>query len=127
MQDVSALHARDPFAALLGIELVSDDPVTLRLPVGGRHTNFHGGTHGGAVFALADAAFALASNAPGPRALAIDAHLTLNSGSAAGDVLTAVAEEVARGRTVATYRVVVRRGDGRLVGNFTGTVSIAPE
>lgn len=83
MQDVSALHARDAFAALLGIELVSDDPITLRVPLTERHTNFHGGTHGGVVFALADAAFALASNAPGPQALAIDAHLTLNGGSAA--------------------------------------------
>lgn len=127
MQDVSALHARDGFAALLGIELVSDEPVTLRLRLTERHLNFHGGAHGGAVFALADAAFALASNAPGPRAVAIDTHLTVNAGSGAGDTLTAVAEEVARGRTVATYRVVVRRSDGRLVGNFTGTVSIAAE
>jgi acyl-coenzyme A thioesterase PaaI-like protein len=33
-----------------------------------------------------------------------------------------VVEEVNRGRTLATYRVLVRRADGKLAGHFTGTV-----
>jgi acyl-coenzyme A thioesterase PaaI-like protein len=40
--------------------------------------------------------------------------------------LTATAEEVRRGRTLATYRVLVRRADGKVIGHFTGTVYITP-
>jgi acyl-coenzyme A thioesterase PaaI-like protein len=40
-------------------------------------------------------------------------------------VLTATAEVATRGRTVATYRIVVTRGDGRVCALFTGTVHIS--
>ena len=79
-----------------------------------------------ALFSVADCAFSLASNAHGDRAVAIDTHLALTAGTTAGDALTAVAEEVTRGRTVATYRVVVSRDDGRVCGLFTGTVHVTP-
>ena len=61
--------------------------------VGAEHQNFLGVTHGGAMFSLADCAFALASNRAGARAVAIDTHLFLTGGSSQGDVLSAVAEE----------------------------------
>jgi acyl-coenzyme A thioesterase PaaI-like protein len=57
--------------------------------------------------------------------VAIDTHRVITGGSRTGDVLTAVAEEVTRGRTLGTYRVTVTRSDGRVVGLFTGTVHIA--
>ena len=38
--------------------------------------------------------------------------------------LTATAVEVHRGGTLATYRVEVTRGDGKVCGTFTGTVLI---
>ncbi|NNF62850.1 MAG: hotdog fold thioesterase [Acidimicrobiia bacterium] len=126
MLDLAALLERDPFATSLGIELVSVDPITLRMQLTDAHANFHGVTHGGAVFSLADCAFSLASNEAGEPAFAIDTHLVLPAGSKPGDTLTAVAEEVTRGRTLATYRIIVTRDDDRVVGNFTGTVYIKP-
>ncbi len=123
---VEDLFARDRYTALLGMRLVSSRPVTVELPVEERHHNFHGMTHGAAVFSVADCAFALASNAAGDKAVGIDTHLVLTAATAAGDVLTAVAEETTRGRTLATYRVTVTRGDGRVCGVFTGTVHVTP-
>lgn len=126
MVDLAALLDGDPFATSLGIELVTVDPITLTMELSDAHTNFHGVTHGGAVFSLADCAFSLASNEAGEPAFAIDTHLVLSAGSKPGDTLTAIAEEVTRGRTLATYRVIVTRDDNRVVGHFTGTVYIKP-
>jgi acyl-CoA thioesterase len=121
---IEGLFARDRYAATLGMRLVDTDPVTVEMLLTAEHENFYDVTHGGALFSVADCAFSLASNAHGDRAVAIDTHLALTAGTSAGDVLTAVAEEVTRGRTLATYRITIRRGDGRVCGLFTGTVHI---
>ncbi len=117
----------DSFAKVLGVELVAveTDRLEVAMPVDDRHVNFLGVCHGGATFALADVAFSLASNQAGPRAVAVDTHLALTGGARLGDRLTAEAIEATRGRTLGTYRVTVRRGDGRVVGLFTGTVHIS--
>lgn len=116
----------DAYAKHLGLRLLErNDAVGVEMTVGDEHLNFLGVTHGGAMFSLADCAFSLASNAAGARAVAIDTHLVLTGGSKVGDVLTAIAEETTRGRTLGTYRITVSRGDGRIVGLFTGTVHIS--
>jgi acyl-CoA thioesterase len=119
----------DPYAAHLGVRLAADrrGVVTVEMEVAPHHLNFLGVTHGGAVFSLADVAFSLDSSAAGDRAVAIDTHLVLTSGARLGDLLTAVAEETTRGRTLGTYRIEVTRPDGRVVGLFTGTVHITRE
>lgn len=124
---VRELFARDRYAQELGLELVATTPVTVAMPLEPRHENFYDVTHGGALFSLADCAFSLASNAYGDRAVAIDTHLVLTAASRRGDTLTAVAEEMTRGRTLATYRITITRGDGRVAGLFTGTVHVTPK
>lgn len=121
---VARLLSADRYASGLGIRLVeaSADRVILEMPVAEHHLNFLDLTHGGAVFSLADCAMSLASNGGDDRAVAIDAHLVISGGSAAGDVLRAVAEPAVGGRTLGTHRITVTRGDGRIVGMFTGTV-----
>ena len=121
---VARLLAADRYARALGIRLVdaSVDRVILEMPVTEHHLNFLDLTHGGAVFSLADCAMSLASNGGDARAVAIDAHLVISGGSAAGDVLRAVAEPAIGGRTLGTHRITVTRSDGRIVGMFTGTV-----
>ncbi len=117
----------DAYAELLGFELgeITQETVEVSMVVREDHLNFHTVTHGGALFSLADCAFSLASNAHGDTAMAIDTHLALTAPTNLGDTLTATALEVTRGRTLATYRVDVVRGDGRTVGLFTGTVFIS--
>jgi acyl-CoA thioesterase len=114
----------DPYAASQGFVLgaVTDDEVSVRLTVRDDQVNFLGGTHGGVLHSLADCAFSLASNAYPEDAVAIDTHLAITAPSDVGDVLTAKAREQTRGRSLATYRVDVTRGDGRIVALFTGTV-----
>ena len=124
---VRSLFEADRYAASQGIELVDPEPgrITVRMPLTADHMNFYDVTHGGALFSLADCAFSLASNAHGDRAVAIDTHLALTAGTQQGDVLTAVAEEMTRGATLATYRITITRTDGRVCGLFTGTVHVS--
>ena len=98
------------------------------MTVGSQHLNFNGGCHGGAIFALADAAFGLASNSHGPLAMGIDAHITYQAAAGLGDQLVARATEVQRSRRIAFYRIEVARRDAKggeaPVSQFTGTVYI---
>lgn len=123
---VEGLLVADNYARGLGVELVdvSTDEIVVGLDVTEDHANFLGVGHGGMVFSLADCAFSLASNSAGPDAVAIDTHLVLTAASRPGDRLEARIREVSRGRTLGTYRAEVSRGDGRVVGLFTGTVYI---
>ena len=120
------LTARDRFVQSLGIELIEGGPghASVRMTLREDHMNFNGSCHGGAVFALADTAFGLASNSHGVVAAGIDAHIAYPAAARLGDVLTATAREVARSTRIATYRAEVLRADGKIVATFTGTVFI---
>lgn len=123
---VEELLAGDAYSTLLGIELVSvtADAIVLGLDVSPHHANFLGLGHGGLVFSLADCGMAVASNAGGDRAVAIDTHLVLTAASRPGDRLESTVSEVSHGRSLGTYRAEVTRQDGRTVGLFTGTVHV---
>ena len=68
----------DRYCATLGIEVVDLDPgrAVTRLTVTEDLLNFHGTPHGGAVYSLADAAFAAASNARGETAVALETNIS---------------------------------------------------
>jgi len=123
-----SLLGGDPYARLLGVELVSisDEEIVVEMEVKPEHLNFLGVGHGGMVFSLADCAFSLGANSAGDRAVAIDTHLVFTAASRLGDRLRASVTEESRGRTLGTYRVDVSRQDGRRVALFTGTVHITP-
>jgi LAO/AO transport system ATPase/phenylacetic acid degradation protein PaaD len=126
---IAALAARDGLCALLGIAVRSGGPgrAEVEMTVDARHLNFNGGCHGGAIFALADSAFGLASNSHGPVAAGIDAHITYQAAVAAGDRLVARAVEVHRNRRIGVYRIDVVREDAAgetAISSFTGTVYI---
>ena len=124
---VMRLAARDPFARLLGIRCTGggEGRAEATLRIAADHLNFNGGCHGGVVFALADAAFGLASNSHGRLASGIEAHVSFHAGVREGEVLTARASEVSRGNKLATYRIDVTREDGTRVASFTGTVYVS--
>ena len=84
--------------------------------------NAVGITHGAVTYALADFAFAVASNSHGQVAVALNAQIHYPAPSRLGDTLVATATEETRGRRTAIYRIKVRRSDNTLVGLFTGTV-----
>src|SRR5579871_2954566 len=121
--DAALFNARDNFSRELGIELVEADlgRAVTRVRIEERHLNFGGAGHGGLTFTLADAAFGVACNAYGIAAAGVDVHMIYNRATKLGDVLTATAEELSRSTRLATYRIEVRRGDGKLVAAMTGT------
>lgn len=125
--DAGLFSARDHFSRELGIELVEGEPgrAVTRVRVEQRHLNFGGAGHGGLTFTLADAAFGIACNAYGNAAAGVDVHMIYNRPARLGDVLTATAEELSRSTRLATYRIDVRRGDGKLVAAMTGTAFIS--
>ncbi len=120
------LSGADPFVRALNIRFVDGGPgrAVVAMTVGHEHLNFNGSCHGGAIFALADTAFGLASNSHGRVAAGIDAHITYQASVQLGDALTATATEISRSHRLAVYRVDVARTDGTMVSSFTGTVYI---
>ncbi|MBA3598286.1 MAG: methylmalonyl Co-A mutase-associated GTPase MeaB [Methylibium sp.] len=127
---MSSWVQRDGLCSTFGISVTEGGPgrAVVRMTVDRRHMNFNGGCHGGAIFALADTAFGLASNSHGALATGIDAHVTFQVGIRAGETLVARATELSRGHRIGMYRVDVARveADGRetAVSSFTGTVYI---
>jgi LAO/AO transport system ATPase/phenylacetic acid degradation protein PaaD len=126
-EPLAQLASDDRFANALGIRFLGGGAGSARvtMTVGEQHLNFNGSCHGGAIFALADAAFGLASNSHGHVAAGIDAHITYQAAAAIGDSLIASAVEISRSRRLAVYRVDVARDDGALLSSFTGTVHIS--
>ncbi|WP_170165002.1 hydroxyphenylacetyl-CoA thioesterase PaaI [Inmirania thermothiophila] len=114
----------DRVARRLGVELLASGPgrCRLALTVDEDMLNAHGLTHGAVTYALADIAFAVASNSRGRSAVALATSMSYPAASGAGDRLLAEAVEESLGGRTAVYRVEVRRDDGTLVGLFSGTV-----
>jgi len=122
MSDLRSFFGGDRFAARNGIELleVQEGRALARLAVSGEHLNAAGVVQGGAVFTLADFAFAAASNSRGNVALAIEAHVTFLRAARAGFLL-AEAREESCSRRLSTCTVRVTGEDGELIALFTGT------
>jgi acyl-CoA thioesterase len=84
--------------------------------------NFHGIPHGGAVFSLADAAFAAASNSHGQTALALSMTISYLAAAAAGTRLVAEAQELRRGHRAGFYQITVKTEGGDLVATCQAVV-----
>lgn len=113
---------KDQLGRELDIELVEIGPgyATTRMTVQPKHYNSLNIVHGGALFTLADIAFAAASNAYGTAAVAINVHMAYMRATEKG-TLTAVAREVGRSRRLGTYTVDISDEHGQIVATFQGT------
>ncbi|NEU57164.1 hydroxyphenylacetyl-CoA thioesterase PaaI [Halorussus sp. MSC15.2] len=114
----------DPFCETLGVELVALGPGSARteLTVTDDLLNFHGTPHGGAVYSLADAAFAAASNSEGDTALAMETNISYLEAVEVGETLTADADRLHRRGRTASYRVAVTDENGDEIATFRGRV-----
>lgn len=136
--DISAktMWAGDKATRNLGIEFVScaRGHAILKMEITESMTNGHDIAHGGFVFALADTAFAYASNSYGDIHVAAQCHIAYIRPAHKGDVLLAEAKEVsktgrssvydvnisARGKTVAEFRGFSRELSKNFIGVPTG-------
>ncbi len=112
----------DAFMRTLGLRIqhLAPGEAVVAGMAGEAHVNLHGTVHGGFLYALADSAFALASNSRGP-AVALSCRMDYFRPLSAGARVEARAQEVNLSRRTATYRVEVV-SEGKLVALFTGTV-----
>lgn len=116
--------AADPFCDRLDIELVDVSPGAARTAV--RVTedvcNFHGTPHGALLYALADAAFAAASNSHDYEAVGLETNMSYLEAVETGATLTADAEETHVGARTAEYEVTVTDPADDRVATFRGRV-----
>lgn len=117
----------DPFMIALGLQAEVPAPGQARVwgTIRPEFLNSWGSAHGGFLYSVADAAFALASNSHGTLAVALAAHIEYLRPSQSGAAVEALATEVHLGRGTAVYRVEVRSG-ADLLAIFTGTVYRRP-
>jgi acyl-CoA thioesterase len=113
----------DAYCETLGIDLAVLEPgyAVTELVVTEDLLNFHGTPHGGAVYSVADAAFAAASNSRGDPAVALETNISYLDAVDVGDRLTATAEETHVGGRTAEYEVEVT-AYGERVATFRGRV-----
>ena len=124
MQEIREFFANhDLFARHAGIELVEVAPgrSVVRMAVQPFHFNAANTVHGGAIFTLADFAFAVASNSHGQLAMGISTSMNFIK-AATGGVLQAEAVEQSRNPKLATYTVTVTDDTGATVAIFQGMV-----
>ncbi|MEI7941841.1 MAG: hydroxyphenylacetyl-CoA thioesterase PaaI [Candidatus Riflemargulisbacteria bacterium] len=116
----------DEFAKTNGISIVdvSEGIGSAVMTVEKRHLNGVRSVQGGAVFTLADLAFALASNSRGYVSVGLNNYINYLKPAFEGDILTAEAKEVSRGRTIGTYEVKITNQKDELVAVFQGTAYI---
>ena len=121
--EARSLAARDLFATLVGIEIVEARPgyCKARLKVEDRHLNAANVVQGGAIFTLADLAFAVASNSRGRLALAINANISFLHGVTTG-TLYATATEVDEPRRLGAYDVLITDDSSQIIARFNGLV-----
>ncbi|SDN17905.1 acyl-CoA thioesterase [Halogranum gelatinilyticum] len=115
----------DPYCATLGIDLreLGAGSATTALTVTDDLLNFHGTPHGGALYSLADAAFAAASNSHGDPAVALETNVSYLAAVDVGATVLATATETHRTRRTAEYEVVLTtETDGERVATFRGRV-----
>ncbi len=120
--DRLAEHFRehDRFAAANGIRLIelAEGTAIAEMAVEERHLNGLESVHGGALFALADFAFAAACNSRGTVSVAVSATIHFVKGVRGGR-LRAHCREVADGK-LAHYETTISDDEGNIVAVFSG-------
>jgi acyl-CoA thioesterase len=124
MEKIRDLLSKDMYARHSGIELldISKGSAKVAMTIGKEHLNGVGIVHGGAIFTLADFAFAAASNSHGTIAVAINANISFMKAARLNAKLKAEAKEISINPKLATYQVDVTDESGDLVASFNGMV-----
>jgi acyl-CoA thioesterase len=114
---------KDKFAAFVGIKLIEVKPgyAIANMEIQDKHLNAVNIVQGGAIFTLADFAFAAASNSQGQLSLGINATISYFQ-PPKGRILTAEAKEVFLNKKIASYVVEVFDDNKNLVASFNGMV-----
>ncbi|PYG87549.1 acyl-CoA thioesterase [Ruminiclostridium sufflavum DSM 19573] len=121
-KDIIVFFEKDRFAHYVGIELIKVEPgfAVTQLKLSDRHLNGLGIVQGGAIYTLADFAFAAATNSGGLATVGINCSITYFS-SPKGSIITAQAKETSSEKRICGCDVEVLDEDGKLIAKFSGT------
>ncbi len=121
MEEIKRYFKKDNFAANSGIELLEVSPgyAKARMNIEEKHLNALKTVQGGALFTLADLAFAAASNAYGTATVAINVNISFVKAATKG-TLIAEAKETSINPKISTYNVNITDDKGEIVAIFQG-------
>lgn len=113
IEEVREMFRKDRFATENGVVIdeIGAHYARCSLRLADRHRNAMGAVMGGALFMLADFAFAVASNWQVPGTVSLNASITY-LGVAKGETLSAEAVCVKDGRTTCCYRIDIHDEKG---------------
>jgi acyl-CoA thioesterase len=113
------------FAKLLGLETVEARRglaiSRLRLSEE-KHVNFHGGTHGAVLFAVADHACGICGNSLGRKAVLLNLSMNYTASPALGTTIEAEARMIHEGNKTGTMVISVRDSDGKMLAHCQTSV-----
>ena len=117
------------FSTRIGVRLeeVREGYALARKTVGADDTNPLGYAHGGVYVTLADSACGSAAYSYGYKTVTLDSSYHYYHGARPGDILTAEANVLHRGKTTAAFDVKVTDQNGTLMGSGTFTFYLLPE
>ena len=121
--DLTGFFGNDNYAALTGIEIIEakEGYCKAQLKITKKHLNAINVVQRGAIFTLADFAFAVASNSRGQLALAINVNITFLKG-VSGGTLYATASEFDDPKKLGAYDVIVTNEKDEIIARFNGLV-----
>jgi len=113
----------DNLAAHLGmkVEELAPGHAVVTMPITDMHKNGLASVHGGVLFSLGDFCLAVASNAHGRVAVAVNASISFFQPAFSG-VLTATARETHLGERIAGYTIDITDESGALIAVMQGMV-----
>lgn len=112
----------DRFAVRCGVEFqdAATDYAVCSMRITKDHLNAGGAVQGGAIFTLADTAFAMACNTRENLTVSINNNISFLK-STRGDTLIATAKKVSSSKRVCTYEIEIKDNLGELIARMTGT------
>ena len=121
--ELRAKEKGEPIASFLKMRLLElvPGPAKVAMKLLPEYQNFNSLIFGGIVMAIADQAFAYASNSIALPSYASQFNIHFIAGAGADDELTAECQVVKSGQRVGISEIVVTNQEGKLIAKATGT------
>ncbi len=120
LNELQERYKNDKFATNAGCKIVQADSekVICEMPITDKLLNALGGVMGGAIFTLADLAFAVASNLNGVPSVAIESNIRFYSATK-GTKLIATCKTDKDGKRLGHYTVEIKDDLGESIAGYT--------
>jgi len=121
--ELKSKEEKEPIADFLNMRLLEISPgyAKVAMKIVPSYQNFNGFIFGGIIMAVADQAFAYASNSLAHPSLASQFNIHFVSGAGVDDELISECRVVTSGRRVGVSEITVTNQDGKLIAKATGT------